>query len=104
MNIGKLWVQLDSLVVVDILKGNNPWSKEHEPLPNRCKKLIQSQDWEIKISCCYQEANQVADKLANMGTDLVSSYNILSFPPQEVINLLFADNVWVAWPRLIRNS
>ena len=83
MNIEKLWVQLDSLVVVSMLNGNNSWSREHEPLMDRCKKLIQSQDWEIKISHCYRETNQVVDKLDNMRIDLISSCNILSSLPKR---------------------
>jgi len=101
MNVRNLWVQLDSLTMVGMLKGDIPWSKEHETLLSICKKFIQSQDWIVKISHCYPEANQVADKLASMGIDLVSSCNVFSSPPQEIMDLLYADSVGAAWPRVI---
>jgi len=93
MNIRNLWVKLDSQIVVGMLNGGFPWSKEHEPLLNSCKKLIQSQDWVVKISHCYREANQVADKLANLGINLPSGCTVFSSPPQEIMELLYADNV-----------
>ena len=40
---------------------------EHKPLITQCKNLIEQSDWEVKVPHCYREANQVVDKLANLG-------------------------------------
>lgn len=105
MDIPKLWVQLlDSRLVVDMLSGKVAWSMEHVPLLRRCMKLIQAYEWETKITHCYREANQVADKLANMGVELHIGCNIYQDPPCEVREVMHADNVRAAWPRMIRSE
>lgn len=91
------------MVVVGILKGNMISNVEHEVLANQCKRLINLQDWEILISHCYRETNSVADGLANLGVRLGIGFCFFESPPNEVLNLLFADNVRVAWPIVINN-
>ncbi|KAJ8435949.1 hypothetical protein Cgig2_023325 [Carnegiea gigantea] len=83
-------VQLDSRLVVDMLSGRVTWSMEHVPLLRRYMKLIQA-------------PNQVADKLANMGVELHTGCNIYQDPPYEVREVMPADNVRAAWPRMIRS-
>jgi len=53
MTISKLWVQLDSLMVVGMLRGSLAWTMEHEPLLRRCANLVQSHGWEAVITHCY---------------------------------------------------
>jgi len=46
-----------------MLRGSGNWNPVHKPLITQCKKLIGRYDWEVKITQCYREANQVAEKL-----------------------------------------
>ena len=55
------------MIVVGLLKGNGSWNLVHKPLITQCKLLIERNDWEVKVSHCYREANWVADKLASLG-------------------------------------
>ena len=68
--IHKLWVQSDSNAVVG--KLNNPISchAEFSPLIDQCRLLIEWEGWEVKLSHCFRETNQVADKLAKLGLDM----------------------------------
>ena len=43
----------------------------------RCKGLLESTDWEVTISRCFRDANQVADVLANIGVELSQDLFIL---------------------------
>ena len=58
---------------------------------------------EVCISHCFREANRVADKLANIGIDGKSDFAFFSIHPKEVLDLMYADNVGAAWPRLVMN-
>ena len=68
--IHKLWVQSDSNIVVGML--NNPISchAEFSHLIDQCRLLIDWGGWEVKLSHCFRETNQVADKLAKLGLDM----------------------------------
>ncbi|KAJ8436976.1 hypothetical protein Cgig2_012263 [Carnegiea gigantea] len=83
MGLKKISLQLDSLTVMGMLKGTYDWCLEHAPLLSECKSLIESRDWEVKVSHCFREANQVADHLANLSLTMPSTYYELSAPPPE---------------------
>jgi len=102
MKIPKLGVQLDSLVVAGMLRDATTWNVEHEPLLCSYVNLIHSGGWEVKVTYYYRETNQVADKLANMGTALATGCNILNSPPGKVRDAILVDNVQTVWPRIIR--
>jgi len=72
MNIPKLGVQLDAQIVA----GSSAWTMERAPLLRRCTNLSKSYAWEIRVTHYYREANQVADKLADMGVELSSCCNV----------------------------
>jgi len=91
-------------MVVGMLRVSLAWTREHEPLLRRCASLVKFPGWEVRITHCYRETNQVADKLANMGVELDLRCNTYHSPPCAVRDLVFADNVGVSWPRLIRNK
>lgn len=92
---------MDSLVLVGLLKGANRIPPEHYHLITQCKSLINWDGWEVLVSHCYREANQVADKLANLGVDINNGCMIYESPPVEVRDCLFADSVGASWPRMI---
>ena len=50
-----------------MLGGTIAWSLEHEALLCNYANLIYSGGQEVKIKRCHKEANQVVDKLTNMG-------------------------------------
>ena len=56
----------------------------HKPHITQCKQLIERDDWEIKITHYYREANQVAEKLANLGLDNDIGVVYFNSPPTEM--------------------
>ena len=68
-NFRKVWVRTDSLVVVGMLTNHMQWHPEHQFLLQQCYNLMGKESWEVKISHCYREANQVADILAHREVD-----------------------------------
>ncbi|CAL0316428.1 unnamed protein product [Lupinus luteus] len=66
-----IWLECDSMIVVDIFNGktNPPWQLLNKW--NHCKRLLSSFTW--KVSHVYREDNTCADKLANYGLSITSS-------------------------------
>ncbi|KAL7210803.1 hypothetical protein ACSBR2_013807 [Camellia fascicularis] len=65
--------------------------EDARPLLQRCNCSIQH---------IMREANQCADKLANMGADQVEHLLVMEEPPPEVRSLIVADVVGTAFRRL----
>ena len=97
--IQKLWLQMDSTVVVDMLTRVKPWHTEFSSLLHQCHNLLNWEGWEVKVTHCYREANRVADKLAQMG--LTGQLGAITYqtPPRETQEALYADTMGVSWPR-----
>jgi len=55
------------MIIVGMLRGHGSWNPIHKSLILQCKEIITQGDWEVKVSHCYKEANQVADRLPNLG-------------------------------------
>jgi len=66
-SVQKLWLQVDSKMVVSMLTNHTKGHPEYSNLLHHCQKLLNWSGWEVKVSHCFREPNQVADKLANMG-------------------------------------
>jgi len=64
----------------------------------QCKQLIAKDDWEVQVSYWYREANQVVDRLANLGIDR-EGVTYYDSPPKETLDVLHADFVGATWPR-----
>jgi hypothetical protein len=64
------------------------------------KKLL-DEEWEVKISHLYREANRSADALASMGCTL--NFNIVYFEtcPINIRELIHADVLGIGTPHLI---
>ena len=103
MRVQRLWVQMDSQVVVNMLTRQAEWPPEHKFILLRCKKLLDWDGWEVRLSHCFREANQVADILARLGTSLGFGVTCYSNPPREVRDALHADRVGVSWPRFVKS-
>ena len=97
--IPKLWIRTDSQTVVNMLVNWPSEHREHYFLVQQCKQLLDWDGWEVKISHCFHEANQVADKLATMGTEGRFGVTIFRSPPPVIHETLFADSVGTSWPR-----
>jgi len=67
LQIQRLWIQVDSIMVVEMLKGNTIWCSHHEPILRQCRAMVSYSGWKVKIPHSYLEANEDADMLANMG-------------------------------------
>ena len=82
---------------------NNPISchAEFSHLIDQCRLLIDWGGWEVKLSHCFRETNQVADKFAKLGLDMSVGVLIHRDPPVEARDALDVDNRGASWPRII---
>jgi len=101
-HITKLWIRTDSTSVVNALKNFRSEHREHFFLLQQCIQLLKWDRWEVQISHCFRETNQVADKLATIGTEGRLGVTIFQSPPPETHELLYADYAGVSWPRLCK--
>jgi len=65
----RLWLQMDSNVVVGMLTRRAPWHPEYSFILQQCTHLLDGEGWEVQITHCFGEANQVADKGAKKGLE-----------------------------------
>ena len=100
----KIIIFVDSIMVMGMLKGDMDCNARHHTIIQCCKSLMEANDWEVRISHCYREANQVADTLANLGIELTCSFAYFNEPPREVSPSLYADQIGVKFPRFIVNQ
>jgi len=97
--VPKLLVRSDSMQVVSILNAATVNNRENIFLIQQCRQLLGWTGWTVKVSHCLREANQVADKLATIGSEGRLGLTILAIPPSEVHELLYADSRGFSWPR-----
>jgi len=67
MGVQKLGLRIDSSVLVGILTDHSNGHPGYRFLIQQCKQLLDWAEWEVRITHCFRETNQVADKLANIG-------------------------------------
>ncbi|KAJ9136204.1 hypothetical protein P3X46_033305 [Hevea brasiliensis] len=96
-------VELDSEVVFGLVSKGKPINKNLHWLVSYYKGLL-NREWQVILQHCYREANNVADRLANMGMDSIEGMHLLQDPTNEVLQLVRQDFQGVAWPRLMRAS
>ena len=63
--------------------------------------LISRNEWEVKVTHCYREANRAADWLANFGVTSQEKFVMLQAVPRDLHAVLLEDLGGVAWPRWI---
>jgi len=99
MHAQRIWIQINSSVVVSMLTSQKIWHPEYSFLLQQCKHVIEWEGWEVKISHCFREANQVADMLAKMVIEGMLGLTIYRVPLVETRDALYVDSVGVSWPR-----
>ena len=97
----KLHVEVDSEVVVRLLTGDPPSSSPFIHIIRKCLALINREEWEVKVTHCYREANRAADWLANYGVNLQEKFVMLQAVPKDLHAVLLEDLGGVSWPRWI---
>jgi len=83
----KLIMNVDSIIIVGLLKGSMMCNACHSSIIQRCKGLLASTNWEVMVSHCFREVNQVANVLTNKGVNLNIDFAYVSEPPREVLNV-----------------
>jgi ribonuclease HI len=83
----KLEINVDSIVVVQVLKKGGTCSAMGLALVKKIKRLIQL-EWEIVISHSYREANFCADALASMGCLLDGNTMYFEECPSQMNHLI----------------
>jgi len=61
--------------------------------------MIEWEGWEVKVSHCFREANQVANILAKMDCEGMLGVTIHIVPPVGTTDALYADSVGILWPK-----
>jgi len=97
-----LWVRTDSKVLWGMMVDQYHCHPELHFLVQTCRRLLYATAWDVKITHCFRETNQVADKLANMGVTGRLGAILYQLPPMEIQDVLYADRMGVLWPRRIR--
>jgi len=97
--IPKLWIRTDSQTVVNMLVNYTSEHRKHYFLVQQRKQLLDWDGWEVKLSHCFREANQVADKLATIGTEGRLGVTIFRTPPPVIYEAMYADSVGTSCPR-----
>jgi len=103
MGVEKLWLRIDSRVLLDMLTTQKNRHPEYHFLVHSCKLLLDRTEWEVQITHCFRETNQVADILAHIGTTGSLGVRMYHDPPREIQDALYADRMGILWPRRIRN-
>ena len=104
MQAQRVWLQTDSNVIVNMLAGRAHSPPELRVTLQKCLRLMEWTGWEVKCTHCFREANQVADILANMGSDGSVGVTIHRSPPRGVLKPLYAHSSGVYWPRHYKSS
>ncbi|GKD37572.1 non-LTR retroelement reverse transcriptase [Tanacetum coccineum] len=104
MSIKKLFVKVDSHVVVqlmecDIVRHNNTYF-----IVKKCRDLLKNTKWEVKLEHCYREANRTANWLANRGFKQEERLLMFDSAPPNLGSILLEDLKGVTWHRSIVGS
>ena len=85
-----------------MFKGNYySWCLAHTQLLNQCKRLLDEDTWETRISHCNREGNQVADIIVNLGSSMPLGCEVFQTSPVEISDLLYADSTRGVLPRQV---
>jgi len=98
----KLWVRTDSKILWGMLIGQAHHHPELHFLGQTCRRLLYANGWDVEITHCFRETNQVADRLANIGVTGRLGAIMYQNPPMEIQDVLYADRMGTQWPRRTR--
>jgi ribonuclease HI len=93
-------LDVDSMAVVKAIKTGATSSANGVSLMKSILRLL-NQEWEIRITHSYREANMCADALANIGCSLDLNIMLFEECPSQVVALLAADMRGFSSPRSI---
>jgi len=99
MSIKKLEIRVDSKRVVGLMTDQWNDQPNHHFLVQQCTQFLRDEDWEVTITHCFRETNQVADILANIGITKNVGVVMYQTPPMEVQSILYYDRLGFLWPR-----
>ena len=80
-----------------MLTRQKEWHPKYSFPLHQCNHMIEWEGWEVKVSHCFREANQVADILAKMGSEGMLGVTIHRAPLVGTRDALYADSVSVLW-------
>ncbi|EEF45615.1 hypothetical protein RCOM_1724280 [Ricinus communis] len=92
-------MEVDNQLVVDVLSEKVAPSRQYLSLHSEIVKML-GWNWIVRINHSFREANRCADCLANTGHSFALGYHVLQAPPDQVVQLLFQDNVGTSFPRI----
>ena len=99
LGITKLEIRVDSKILVDLMTGQRNEQPQYYFLVRQCKQMMCERGWEVCIMHCFRETNQVADKLANIGTTGRLGVAVYQTLPMETQSILYYDSLGFLWPR-----
>lgn len=100
MGFTNIELQVDSKAVVSAISNTLGDSFDERGLIRRIRHLLDN-DWQIRVSHVYREANKVADGLAALGCELVDDVVFYYQPPSSVLQYVHDDCNGVSTPRLV---
>ena len=101
-DLGYRLVELDvyNKTMVDILQGKSNSPCLHLSLIQEVRRLI-LQQWTVKITHVWREANRCADALANVGFSCPVGLYVWDCPPNYVKDILFQDATGEHFPNFV---
>ncbi|KAJ8435726.1 hypothetical protein Cgig2_017705 [Carnegiea gigantea] len=89
-------------IVVNHFRALSADNREEEQGIHDLPDLITGSEWMVRVTHCFREANQVTDRLANLGVMTSLGVTVLQNPPLEVRDVLLADCMRAAWRRVCK--
>jgi ribonuclease HI len=100
MGFKRIELEVDSSVVRQVLLQPGCGRSLGDSLVMRIRRLMEL-DWEVVIKHSYWKANKCADVLANIGCNLDSHTMFYASCPRECFDVVLADVMRIASPRVI---
>ncbi|GKA47118.1 FACT complex subunit SSRP1 [Tanacetum coccineum] len=99
VGIRKLIIKVDSQVVVRLMEGEIICHTHAFYTVKKCRNLLKSLDWEVKLEHCYREANRAADWLANHGCEQKERLCMFDSTSPDLGSIILEDVKGVALSR-----
>lgn len=96
--LAEVVIETDSTIAQEMITNGPPPNCPYRAIVEDARHLLQQCN--CSIHHIVREANQCADKLANMGADQFEHLVVMEDPPPEVGSLIVADIVGTAYRRI----
>ncbi|GAU30840.1 hypothetical protein TSUD_267600 [Trifolium subterraneum] len=100
LGFDRVELSVDSKAVVQVISTEKTQGAEGFAIVNKIHRLLKM-DWNVIIVHEYREANKCADALTNIGCNLEREVIYYEDCPEEIRNILVADEMGITTPRLI---